>query len=181
MSRIRRTATWTGAAVALLLLLAACASKTNAGSGTPTNSAFGAGVVTVNATTVGQLGAALVTSDGFTLYALSADAGGKVTCKAAPCTTIWPPLLVPTGSTAVAGSGLNASMLGTVKTPSGATQVTYNKWPLYRFSHDTGANQTNGQDIMSFGGVWHPIAPSGQPIVGGPSTAPSSSSSPYGY
>ena len=183
MNSTRRLATWTAAAAALLLLLAACASKTNAGSGTPSNSpsATGAGGVTVKADTVGLLGTALVTSDGFTLYTLSADAGGKVTCKAAPCTTVWPPLLVPTGGSAVAGSGLNASMLGTVKTPGGATQVTYNKWPLYRFSNDTSANQSNGQGIQSFGGVWHPIGTNGQPIVGGPSTAPSSSSSGYGY
>jgi predicted lipoprotein with Yx(FWY)xxD motif len=183
MRNTRRIASWTAATAALLLLLAACASKTNAGSGGSTNSpaATGAGGVTVKATSIGLLGTGLVTSDGFTLYTLSADAGGKVTCTATSCTSVWPPLLVPTGGTAVAGSGVNASMLGTITTPSGAKQVTYNKWPLYRFSQDSAAGQTNGQGIQSFGGVWHPIAPSGQPIVGGPSTAPSSSSSGYGY
>ena len=183
MGRTYRIATVAGAAVALLVILAACASKTNAGSGMPSNSpsATGAGGVIVKADTVGLLGTALVTSDGFTLYTLSADAGGKVTCSAAPCTTIWPPLLVPTGGTAVAGSGINASMLGTVKTPGGAMQVTYNNWPLYRFKNDTSANQSNGQGIQSFGGVWHPIGTDGKPIVAGPSTAPSSSSSGYGY
>lgn len=183
MKNTRRIATWTAGAAALLLLFAACASKTNAGTGGSSSSppATGAGGVTVNATTVGLLGTALVTSDGLTLYTLSADAGGKVTCTSTPCTGIWPPLLVPTGGTATAGTGVNASMLGTVTTPSGAKQVTYNKWPLYRFSRDTASGQSNGQGIKSFGGVWHPIAPTGQPIVGGPSTAPSSSSSGYGY
>ena len=183
MKSTRRIATWTAAAAALLLLLAACASKTNAGSGgssTPPAST-GAGGVTVNATTVGLLGTALVTSDGLTLYTLSADAGGKVTCTSAPCTGTWPPLLVPSGGTAIAGSGVTASMLGTITTPSGAKQVTYNKWPLYRYSGDSASGQANGQGINSFGGVWHPIASNGHPIVGGPSTVPSSSASGYGY
>jgi predicted lipoprotein with Yx(FWY)xxD motif len=183
MKGTRRIATWTAAAAALLLLLAACASKTNAGSSGASNSpaATGAGGVTVNATSVGLLGTALVTSDGLTLYTLSADAGGKVTCTSSSCTSVWPPLLVPTGGTATAGSGVTASMLGTIVTPSGAKQVTYNKWPLYRFSQDSAAGQSNGQGIQSFGGVWHPIAPSGQPIVGGPSVTPSSSATAYGY
>jgi len=183
MKNTRRIATWTAAAAALLLLLAACATKTNAGSGGPSSSATatGAGGITVKATSVGLLGTALVTSDGFTLYTLSADAGGKVTCTSTSCTGIWPPLLVPTGGTAIAGSGVTASMLGTITTPSGAKQVTYNKWPLYRFSQDSAAGQSNGQGIQSFGGVWHPIAPGGQPIVGGSSATPSSSSSGYGY
>ena len=183
MKSTTRIATWTAGTAALLLLLAACASKTNAGSsGASTSpSSTGAGGVTVKASSVGVIGTALVTSDGLTLYTLSADAGGTPTCTAAPCTGAWPPLLVPTGGTATAGSGVNASMLGTVKTPSGAMQVTYNKRPLYRFSHDSAPNQANGQGIMSFGGVWHPIAPNGQPIVGGPTTTPSSSSSGYGY
>jgi predicted lipoprotein with Yx(FWY)xxD motif len=178
----RRTIAVVASVAGLVLLLAACASKTNAG-GNPTGSqaSTGAGGVTVKVATVGLLGNALVDGNNRTLYMLTADEGGKVTCKAAPCTGIWPPLLVPTGGTAVAGSGIDASKLGTVTTPSGQKQVTYNNWPLYMFSRDTGPNQSNGQGIMSFGGTWHPLAPNGSPIVGGPSTAPSSSSSGYGY
>jgi predicted lipoprotein with Yx(FWY)xxD motif len=171
-----------GFGAVLALLLAACASTTSPGtsgtSGSP--SATGANGVTVDAASVGILGTALVNAQGRTLYILSADKGGKVTCSGSPCTGLWPPLLVPTGGTVVAGSGVTASKLGTVKTPSGATQATYNKWPLYTYSGDSGSNQSNGQGINSFGGVWHPIAPTGQPIVGGPSTTPSSSGG-YGY
>ncbi len=167
----------------LALLLAACASTTSPGasgsSGSP--SATGANSVTVKAESVGILGTALVNAQGRTLYMLTADQGGKVTCTGSPCTGVWPPLLVPTGSSVVAGSGVTASKLGTVKTPSGATQVTYNKWPLYTYSGDSGTNQANGQGINSFGGVWHPIAPNGQPIVGGASTTPSSSGGGTGY
>ena len=57
-------------------------------------------------------------------------------------------------------------MLGTAKTSSGSMQVTYNNWPLYTFSGDGAAGRVNGQGIKSFGGVWHPLAPSGQPLTG---------------
>lgn len=182
MTGSRRIFEALGSIAALALVLAACASKTPAGTGSSgTPSASSAGGVTVKATTVGLLGTALVNGSNRTLYMLTADQGGKVTCTSSSCTSAWPPLLVPTGGTAVAGSGITASKLGTVTTPGGQKQVTYNNWPLYMFSGDSGAGQSNGQDIQSFGGVWHPLAPSGQPIVGGSSATPSSSSSGYGY
>jgi len=182
MTGSRRTIVAVASVVGLALVLAACASKTAGGTG-PTGSPTSSGTtggVTVNAASVGILGTALVNGDGRTLYVLTADQGGKVTCAASPCTGLWPPLLVPAGTSAVAGSGVTASKLTTVKTPSGATQVMYNNWPLYTYSGDSGSGQTNGQGINSFGGVWHPIASSGHPIVGGPSTTPSASQS-YGY
>ena len=171
-----------GFGAVLALLLAACASTGTTGKSGPSGSpaASGANGVTVNAASVGILGTALVNAQGRTLYVLSADQGGKVTCTGSSCTSVWPPLLVPTGGTAIAGSGLTASKLGTIKTPSGAMQVTYNKWPLYTYSGDSASGQSNGQGINSFGGVWHPIAPTGERIVGGSSTTPSSSSG-YGY
>jgi predicted lipoprotein with Yx(FWY)xxD motif len=128
---------------------------------------------------VGLLGSALVNGSGRTLYVLSADRGGKVTCVSSSCTSVWPPVLLSTGARATAGSGVDSSKLGTVKTPSGALQVAYNHWPLYTYSGDSGTGQTNGQGINSFGGVWHPIAPTGQPIVGGPSSTPTSSGGGY--
>jgi predicted lipoprotein with Yx(FWY)xxD motif len=133
----------------------------------------------IDAMSVGLLGSALVNGSGRTLYTLSADRAGKVTCTSSACTSAWPPVLLSAGEHVTAGSGVDSSKLGTVKTPSGALQVTYNHWPLYTFSGDSGAGQTSGQGINSFGGVWHPIAPTGQPIVGGPSSTPTSSG--YGY
>jgi predicted lipoprotein with Yx(FWY)xxD motif len=164
------------------LLLSACASKASPGaSGSSNSPSAPANGVTVKVATVGILGSALVDGSDRTLYMLTADQGGKVTCNASPCTGVWPPLLVPAGGAPVAGSGLTASKLGTVKTASGATQVTYNSWPLYRYSGDSGSNQANGQGIVSYGGTWHPLAPSGAPIVGGSGASPSSTASVYGY
>ena len=103
---------------------------------------------------------------------LTADKGGKVTCTSTECTAAWPPLLLPAGVSApVGGGGVTDSMLGTAKTPSGEMQVTYNSWPLYTFSGDAAAGQVNGQGIKSFGGVWHPLAPSGQPVAGSASSS----------
>src|SRR5438093_6114640 len=125
-----------GFGAVLALLLAACASTTSPGtagsSGSP--SATGANGVTVNAGSVGILGTALINAQGRTLYMLTADQGGKVTCTGSSCTSVWPPLLVPTGGSVAAGTGVTSSKLGTIKTPSGAMQVTYNKWPLYTYS-----------------------------------------------
>jgi predicted lipoprotein with Yx(FWY)xxD motif len=183
MTRSRRTITVVSSIGALLMLLAACAS-TSAGSSGPTNqpTSSGANGVTVKAATVGLLGTALVDGSGRTLYALSAEQGGKLVCTSSTCVTNWPPLLVPAGASATAGSGVDAAKLGTIDRSGGEKQVTYNGWPVYLFKGDSAAGQSNGQGIQSFGGTWHPLAPSGRPIVGGPSTAPSSSSSnPYGY
>src|SRR6266568_5111593 len=154
----------------LALLLVACASNgsvSSGSSGSPssTSSAMGK-TISIKTASVGAVGTVVVDDSGRTLYSLSADKGGKVTCTSSACVGVWPPLLLRSGESAVAGSGIDSSKLGTVKTPSGATQVTYNHWPLYMYSGDSAAGQANGQGINSFGGVWHPMAPSGQAITG---------------
>lgn len=175
------------ATLSVAVLLAACAKTASPGaatsssappaSSTPATQPAG---VTVKTASVTGVGTVLVDSTGRTLYELSADQGGKVTCTSSSCTSAWPPLLVPDASSVHAGSGVNASMLGTVKTPSGQLQVMYNHWPLYRFSGDSGPDQANGQDIHSFGGVWHPLDAAGKPATSSGSTT-SSSTSGYGY
>ena len=35
---------------------------------------------------------------------------------------------------------------------------------LYTYRGDSSPGQANGQGIQSFGGVWHPLAKSGQPV-----------------
>jgi predicted lipoprotein with Yx(FWY)xxD motif len=44
------------------------------------------------------------------------------------------------------------SGLGTRHRPEGSTQVTYKNRPLYRYSGDTKAGDTNGDGV---GGIWH--------------------------
>jgi hypothetical protein len=64
----------------------------------------------------------------------------------------------------VAGSGVQASLLGTVTRSDGSKQVTYGGHPLYMFSGDSAAGQVNGEGITSFGGTWYALDASGQPV-----------------
>jgi predicted lipoprotein with Yx(FWY)xxD motif len=87
--------------------------------------------------TKGTYGKILVTLKKRTLYI---QPGG--TCTAG-CLTIWPPLLMPTGTTMPAG----ATGLGTVSMSEGL-QVTFNGLPLYTFYTDT-KKATGGEDVGS--------------------------------
>ena len=62
---------------------------------------------------------------------------------------------------AMAGEGVDATLLGTITRDDGSTQVTYNGWPLYYFQDDAAAGDTNGQGL---GGVWFLVSPEGEAI-----------------
>ena len=62
---------------------------------------------------------------------------------------------------ALAGEGVNATLLGTITRDDGTTQVTYNGWPLYYFAGDTAPGDTTGQDME---GVWFLVSPTGEAI-----------------
>jgi predicted lipoprotein with Yx(FWY)xxD motif len=136
----------------------------------------------VSAANVPGLGSVLVDGNGRTLYVLASEKGGQVNCVAGGgCTTIWPPLVVPSGmSQGIAGSGVQASLLGTVKSPAGDVRVTYGGWPLYTFSEDTGSGSAKGQDLTDSFGKWWALSPSGNPVTtaattpSAPTTAPAS-------
>jgi predicted lipoprotein with Yx(FWY)xxD motif len=103
----------------------------------------------------------VLTSGGRTLYLLTSDPANQSTCSGA-CVASWP--LV--SGTATAGSGVSASMLGTITRSDGTQQVTYASHPLYFYAGDSAAGQTNGQGINSFGGIWAVVsASSGQMVM----------------
>jgi predicted lipoprotein with Yx(FWY)xxD motif len=164
--RLTRTFRFAMVATGLAILAAACTRTNSAGATPTTERSVGGSATTVGTGSVSGLGRVIVSGSGRTLYMLTADSGGKVTCTSMPCTGLWPPLLLPAGSSvASAGVGLNKSLLGTVRTPNGALQVTFGHWPLYAYAGDASAGQANGQGIQSFGGVWHPLGRSGTPIT----------------
>ena len=120
----------------------------------------------------GAPGTFLVDSSGRTLYLWAADTGTMSTCSGA-CAEDWPPLTsagaqawppLTTTGTPKAGSGVKASLLGTTKRSDGTTEVTYGGHPLYYFSGDSGAGETNGQGNDGFGADWWVVAPSGKAI-----------------
>jgi hypothetical protein len=91
-----------------------------------------------------------------TLYHYTHETKGLIECTGS-CTKLWLPLLTG-GGMPVAGPGLAAGKLGTVKRPGGGVQVTYNGLALYRYSADRTAHQTNGQGV---GGTWFAVTSAG--------------------
>lgn len=137
------------AAVAILAL-AACGSTSSAtspGSSAPTaTSAPATPVVQTHAVTVdGKSVTTLADTSGKTLYYFTPDANGTIACTG-QCASIWPPLLLPTGT-----PGSSASLPGTLGVVTGANgrQVTYNGHPLYTFTHDMDSGDAYGQGFMS--------------------------------
>ena len=153
---------------------AAPAAATSAAS--TTSSAAAATGVTIK-TAKDSAGTYLAGPNGHALYLWVADSGGKSACSGA-CAHAWPPLV--TKGNPSAGSGVNASDLGTIMRSDGTEQVTYKGHPLYYFIADTSAGSTRGQGSEGFGAKWWLIAPSGTAITAGATTSASSSGSSSG-
>ena len=115
------------------------------------------GVATVTAAS-SKLGVVLVDGSGRTLYLFEKDQPNQSACAGA-CAAAWP--VDQSSGTPKAGSGVTASMLGTIKRSDNTTQVTYNKHPLYYYAGDSGAGQHNGQGLNAFGAKWYAVTPAG--------------------
>jgi predicted lipoprotein with Yx(FWY)xxD motif len=103
----------------------------------------------------------LVGPDGKTVYLFEGDKNGKPTCAGA-CTQFWPP--VTASGMPTAGSGLDKSLLGTVKRADGSTQVTYAGHPLYYYSGDSSPGTALGQAMDAFGAEWYVLNAKGSKI-----------------
>jgi predicted lipoprotein with Yx(FWY)xxD motif len=180
-ARHRRGPLWNwllagGLALGTAAGVAACGSSSSStAAGSPSNSApagaSSAAPAAISAKSVPGLGTVLVNGQGQTLYMLTSEKGGKNTCtQANGCTRVWPETLLTNGATtAKAGSGVQSSLLGTVKDTSGNLEVTYNQWRLYTFSGDSGPGVAKGQGLTSFGGTWYVLNGSGNPVTSSPS------------
>lgn len=175
--KIQRFAVFAFAALALGIAAAGCggsssssatpASGTNASSGSSSSSGaygYGGGGGSSSASAVSlkavssPLGTILVDRDGKTLYLFEADSQNKSNCSGG-CLNLWPPVMA--NGKATAGSGVTAGMIGTA---TGSSQVTYAGHPLYWFSGDTKAGDTNGEGLDDFGGEWYAISPAGKAV-----------------
>ena len=179
----------------VVITVAACGASatTAAGSGsspaaasTGSAGAAATSTVTLSARSVPGVGTVLVNGQGQTLYLLTSEKGGKVSCTASNgCTKFWPEITLPKGTTAAkAGSGVEPSLLGSVKDASGNVEVTYHGWPVYTYVGDSGPGVAHGQGLTSFGGTWYVLNASGDAVTGHPQPASSPSSSGsggYGY
>ena len=169
-----------GLALVTAATVAACGSSSSStAAGSPASSApagaSSAASATISAKSVPGVGTVLVNGQGQTLYMLTSEKGGKITCTAANgCIQAWPETLLTSGATVAAGSGVQSSLLGTVKDAGGNLEVTYNHWPLYTFSGDSGPGVAKGQGLTSFGGTWYVLSGSGNPVTSNPSGTASS-------
>lgn len=118
---------------------------------------------------VSGVGSVVVDGRGRTIYILTSGGKTNISCTdASGCTKLWPDLPLPNSmSAATAGTGLKASLLGTMKSKDGETYPTYNGWMMYEYTGDTGPGQAKGQKIMSFGGTWYVLNASGKPVMTG--------------
>jgi predicted lipoprotein with Yx(FWY)xxD motif len=159
---------------------AAAAAATSAASVAPavasgaaaSGSAAAAGPATVDVK-MGPLGAYLTDATGHTLYLYTPDTTSASTCYG-ECVAFWPAFV--TSAAPQAGTGADASLLGTSKRTDGTTQVTYQGHPLYFFKGDKAAGDTTGQGKQ---GTWFLVSPTGKQI--GSATPPSASASKAGY
>ena len=168
------------AAAPLLLILAACSSgatstpaapsaapsvaPTAAASIPPASTGTGASPSeaaseTYDLKVVAGSGAAtnyLTAEDGKTLYVFASDVAdsGKSACGAGACIGAWPPFTVDSLDEVKADSAVTGK-LALITRDDGAKQVTYNGKPLYYFSGDKAAGDTNGASIPMWG-VAHP-------------------------
>jgi predicted lipoprotein with Yx(FWY)xxD motif len=166
-------------AVGMALFMAACGSS--AGKSTAPGAADHPATMFKTAKAPG-LGTVLTDARGRTVYLLTSGGHTNVPCgDSNGCTKLWPPLPLPAGTpAATAGPGVQASLLGTMRLSDGQMYPTYGGWLLYEFAGDSGSGQARGQGIVSFGGTWYAISPSGDPVTS-PVSTPTTSGNGYGY
>ncbi|WP_425005510.1 hypothetical protein [Mycolicibacterium sp. S3B2] len=107
---------------------------------------------------VDGLGTIVVDGKGRTVYASSADTGGRPTCYDA-CADTWLPLLAsgnPSG-----GIGIQVSQVTTATRRDGAEQATYQGHPLYWYAGDGMPGEINGHGVELFGAEWFVLTPDG--------------------
>jgi predicted lipoprotein with Yx(FWY)xxD motif len=142
---VARWATVVLTAVAALLLALSLAATGPASTGSSSSGAL---------LKLGKVGgvSVLTNARGYTLYLFVPDLLDKSTCYGT-CAAYWPPV---TGSP-IAGAGVTAGKLGTIRRSGGGNQVTYDGHPLYTYVGDSRPGQANGNNINLNGGLWREI------------------------
>ena len=137
------------------------ASSSVSGATSPTASPAATGM-TIAVATDPKFGQILVDSKGITVYLFVADTSTSSTCYTS-CASIWPPVL--TSGAPQAGTGADASKLGTTTRTDGKIEVTYAGHPLYYFFKDVAPGDAKGQAVNGFGALWWVMSPAGVSIT----------------
>jgi predicted lipoprotein with Yx(FWY)xxD motif len=99
---------------------------------------------------------ALVNQSSRTLYVLSVEQGAALKCKSA-CLSTWKPVLVKDSVTTITLGAKVDGKIGFVKSSATTKQVTFNSFPLYTYSGDSGPRQANGEGLSAYGGRWYVV------------------------
>jgi predicted lipoprotein with Yx(FWY)xxD motif len=144
----------------------------------PQQTAAAGSAVSIRSTSLGKT---LVDAKGRTLYLFRADRTNVSTLSNAGL-SVWPRFIALGPVKAL--NGAQAAKLGTVTSPSGSRQVTYNGHPLYYYAGDSTPSSTRGQGLNEFGALWYVLGPAGNAVTSSPSkakAAPVTSAPSYGY
>ncbi|MFJ8165676.1 SCO0930 family lipoprotein [Streptomyces sp. NPDC096136] len=108
-----------------------------------------------------KLGDHVVDGNGMTVYRFKPDTAWPMVSKCTgECLAKWP--VVPP---AERGEGIVEKNYLVLDRPDGKKQQTVNCWPVYTFTGDKKAGDTNGQGA---GGTWYAVAPDGKLITTAP-------------
>jgi predicted lipoprotein with Yx(FWY)xxD motif len=109
------------------------------------------------------VGPIVTTGTGATLYDFAPDTPRHSACVDDACVFQWPPLLEH-GAVRL-GHGLDPSLVGTLRRPGGATQLSYGGHPLYTYALDVTPGMVTGQAVDQNGGSWYVLGPHGTQIT----------------
>jgi len=132
-------------------------------------------VNTHEAVAVGPSGYAVYTFQGETTHHLICK---KTSNASTNCWAFWPPVS-PSSSSVTKQSGISGK-LGTFHN-HGTLQLTLNGQPLYYFTPDImghNKHQANGDELKTFGSIWHVVKASDPSTGTSMSTTPATSSTP---
>jgi predicted lipoprotein with Yx(FWY)xxD motif len=165
---MKRLLAFGAAPAALAVIVAGCGGSPSAtGYAAPAAASKSAATVAAAHT---KLGTVLVDGQRRTLYLFENDKGPASSCYGA-CASVWPPLISGAtrtgGARGLAGPGLNAAKLGSIKRTDGKHEVTYAGHPLYTYAGDDKPGDVQGQGLDQFGAEWYVLAPSGNKIDNG--------------
>ncbi|GGW46750.1 lipoprotein [Streptomyces lucensis JCM 4490] len=107
-----------------------------------------------------KLGDIVVDKNGMTVYRFLKDKAWpkSVSNCTGACLEKWPAVApVKTEDT----EGVQKKGLMGFTRPDGVKQMTVDCWPIYTFSGDKSAGDTNGQGV---GGTWYAVSPDGKPV-----------------
>lgn len=79
------------------------------------------------------------------------------------CLAKWPAAKPVTKAQAEA-AGLNPGLVGTYTRPDGPQQLSYDCWPVYRYTGDAEPGDANGHGV---GGTWWAVGANGEKANGG--------------